>query len=174
MVLDAVDGLVARHLNTTSIPGSIYDILADRIIENTFFIFFVANQLFNIWFAILILVRGLIIDAIRAIFATTGKTAFGLTTLHSSKWAINIACSRISRGLYNTTKMLTFIAFSALVDANNMLVYLVDDIWLAKFGYILLWVTTIICIIRAVPVVYESVKINRHLTSPNSLIFRAF
>lgn len=42
-ILDAVDGYVARRSHTTSVFGAVFDIAADRIIENVFWIYFAVN-----------------------------------------------------------------------------------------------------------------------------------
>src|SRR5262245_48806906 len=77
LLLDALDGYMARLLSTQSIKGGIYDILADRIIECLFFIFFASQFLFSPWIAIIMVVRGLLIDAIRSTFTIEHKSAFG-------------------------------------------------------------------------------------------------
>ena len=41
-ILDAVDGIVARKRNEASETGALLDTLADRVIENTFWIYFAA------------------------------------------------------------------------------------------------------------------------------------
>lgn len=47
--LDAVDGLVARKYNQTTKLGAILDTVADRIIENTFWIYFTVTGLTPFW-----------------------------------------------------------------------------------------------------------------------------
>ena len=42
-ILDAVDGIVARNCNKISEIGALLDTLADRIVENTFWIYFTAT-----------------------------------------------------------------------------------------------------------------------------------
>ena len=42
-ILDALDGYIARQHNETSKLGETLDSLADRIIENTFWIYFTAK-----------------------------------------------------------------------------------------------------------------------------------
>ena len=43
-VLDAVDGTVARIRNETSKFGAIFDVSADRIIENIFWVYFSVTE----------------------------------------------------------------------------------------------------------------------------------
>lgn len=47
--LDAVDGYIARKRNETSKLGEVFDTLADRVIENTFWIYFTAIGMIPLW-----------------------------------------------------------------------------------------------------------------------------
>ncbi len=160
MLLDAVDGYIARIFNSQSLTGSIYDILADRIVENIFFIYFASLSLFNIWIAVAILIRGLTIDAIRTLFLSVGKTAFGQTTLHTHNWTKFFACSRLSRGGYNASKMLTFLSYAALLEPQgylfNYLSY--DDVLF--FAKLCLWTTVSLAFVRALPVIYDGYMVS--------------
>lgn len=155
MLLDALDGFIARQLNITTLSGSIYDILADRIIENIFFIFFASMSLLNAWIAIIILIRGLTIDSIRTIFISTGKSAFGKNTLHTKKWAKTLTCSKLSRGLYNTFKMITFICFAALLVPQGYIFKFVSLNNIHLIASISVWLTVMLALLRAIPVVIE-------------------
>jgi phosphatidylglycerophosphate synthase len=155
MLLDAADGYIARYFNASSLSGSIYDILADRIVENIFFIYFASQSLFSVWIAVAVVIRSLVVDAIRTIFLSVGKTAFGETTLHSKKWSKFFACSQLSRGSYNTFKMLTFLSYAALLAPNGYLFYYLSNKYLLVFASICLWITLFLSFIRALPVVYE-------------------
>ncbi len=178
LLLDAVDGYLARFLNTASIPGGIYDILADRLIENILFIYFASLSLFNIWFSIIILMRGLTADAIRSVFSHHNKTAFGESSLHSRNWSKLLVSSRWSRGGYNTAKILTFSLYSLLiVPSHNIFNYIpISKIYSLAEGS--LWVCVGIALIRTYPVIYEIAhyhlrhsKMNylqKKITQPNS------
>lgn len=169
MLLDAVDGYIARHNQTASFAGSVYDILADRIIENVFFIYFAVFSLFSFWFAIVMLLRGLAIDAVRTLFANQGKTAFGKNTLHSNTWTQLLACSKLSRGSYNTLKLLTFICFSLLLMPQSLFFHYIDYKYLERIASLILWLTVLMSILRALPVLFEGFILNHKVfNSPNS------
>jgi phosphatidylglycerophosphate synthase len=157
LLLDAVDGFIARQLRTSNLEGSIYDILADRIIENIFFIYFAAMSLFSVWFAIIMVARGFTIDAVRTINAYHGKTAFGETTFQREKWAKFFTCSRLIRGLYNTAKMFTFVGFASLLIPNRIFLATISNRVLEKWLFGFLWLTIILAILRAIPVISEGI-----------------
>lgn len=154
MLLDALDGFVARHFNNSTLQGSIYDILADRIIENLFFVYFAVMSLFSVWVAVIIVIRGLIIDAIRTLHVSAGSTAFGETTLQKKKWAKFLTCSKLSRGSYNFFKMLTFVSYAAVLQPVGD-VFSLFGISIQYFANICLWITVTIALLRAIPVILE-------------------
>ena len=156
MLLDIVDGALARRLNTSSLNGSIYDLLADRIIENIFFIYFASLSLFNVWFALVIMLRGLTIDAIRTLYTAKGKTAFGENTWHTNRWATALVCSKLSRGAYNTFKLLTFISFAAILEPEGYIFTLLNMKQLEIIAAIFLWATVSISLLRGIPVLLDA------------------
>lgn len=100
--LDAVDGSVARRRNETSQTGALLDTLADRIIENTFWIYFTAIGIISLWIPIVVMARGLMTDTLQR---THGYPQKG--------WTHALTRSRMSRGLYGTFKMLTFVSLAS-------------------------------------------------------------
>ena len=60
--LDAVDGIVARKRNETSEFGARLDIIADRVIEMVFWVYFTAASYLPFWIPIVILTRGILTD----------------------------------------------------------------------------------------------------------------
>lgn len=101
-VLDAVDGIVARKYDETSETGAILDTLADRIIENTFWIYFTAIGLIPVWMPITVMTRGILTDTLQKSLGYPEHV-----------WMHALTRSRISRGLYGTVKMLTFVSVAS-------------------------------------------------------------
>lgn len=155
MLLDALDGYFARLLNASSLVGSVYDILADRMIENLFFIYFATQSLFSVWIAIFFTIRGLTLDAIRSLFLSIGKTAFGPKSIHSEPWAKVLTGSRTSRACYNAGKMLTFSGYALLTFPQAG--YL--NSFISFFAPICLWLTVLVASLRSIPVLYEALAI---------------
>lgn len=101
-ILDAVDGIVARKRNETTETGALLDTIADRIIENTFWIYFSANGLLPLWMPITVMARGVLTDTL--------QKSFGYP---QNRWTHALTSSRISRGLYGAVKMLTFMSLAS-------------------------------------------------------------
>lgn len=56
-ILDAVDGYIARKRNEVSEIGVLLDTVSDRIIENTFWIYFTATGVIPVWMPIAVRTR---------------------------------------------------------------------------------------------------------------------
>ena len=100
-ILDALDGIVARKRNETSENGALFDTLTDRIIENTFWIYFTAKGHLPVWMPIVVMARGFITETLQR---THGYPENG--------WTYALTRSRMSRALYGSVKMLTFICLA--------------------------------------------------------------
>ena len=53
--LDALDGCVARRSGRTSDAGAAFDIAADRIVENIYWIFFAVAGLISFWIPMIVI-----------------------------------------------------------------------------------------------------------------------
>lgn len=149
MILDMFDGIAARKTKTCSLYGAIYDILADRIIEFSFFSFFASNGICSIWAALIIIWRGLVLDTIRGIALQHGKTAFGKNSLHKTGWANALTNSRFSRGTYNTLKTITFIVMGLQMYQPEY------NFFISAF----VWITVAWSLLRAVPVIVDGCRL---------------
>ncbi|MYC78733.1 CDP-alcohol phosphatidyltransferase family protein [Candidatus Poribacteria bacterium] len=110
-ILDALDGIVARQRDETSKLGEVLDTLADRIVENTFWIYFTASGHLNVLMPIAVMVRGFITDSLQRFWGYP-----------KSGWRYALTRSRPSRALSGLTKMLAFTSLAgAQVFTNSVL-----------------------------------------------------
>lgn len=156
--LDAVDGYVARKQNQTSVFGGVFDIVGDRIIENVFWIYFAVAGQIPIWIPIIVVSRSFLIDGVRSVTLTHGKTAFGETTMLRAKWTRALTASRASRGTYNCAKALTFLYLGGVTLLKHARLHLGRIPHLERVGVMLAVVTVALCLIRGLPVVVDGWK----------------
>ncbi len=117
-ILDSVDGIVARKHNQTSTFGAVFDIAADRIVENVFWIYFAfITDFIPLWMPIVVVTRGILTDGIRGIALTDGKTPFEMMTI---PWTRALTSSRISRALSGLSKILSFTFLPAVPVFEKM------------------------------------------------------
>jgi CDP-diacylglycerol--glycerol-3-phosphate 3-phosphatidyltransferase len=162
-VTDGLDGYVARKRNETSQFGAMFDIAGDRIVELTMWIVLANLALVPIWVPLVFVVRGTIVDAIRA-SQTKGRheSPFALMESPLGKWLV---AGRFMRALYAVVKATAFCWLLLL----QPLPVLVPDLW-SDFGAIgtaigqgLVLIAVILCLGRGLPVVVEFVYSERRV-----------
>lgn len=160
--MDAWDGYVARKLGIASKLGALLDITGDRIVENALWIYFAVINIVPVWMPLVVISRSFIIDSLRAVAFAEGKTAFGPDTMMKSPVTKFLVSGRFSRGLYGFAKAAVFIWLGAILvvvsaAAEN---YFLLPHWLFRFivitGNILAYITVIFCVLRGLPVIWDS------------------
>jgi len=76
VLLDAIDGWVARKRGETSLLGSVLDIATDRSLEYVLWVVYAHLNLIPIVVPLIVLVRGVTVDAVRSVGMKSGKSAF--------------------------------------------------------------------------------------------------
>ncbi len=149
IILDGVDGIIARKLNITSDFGAFFDIACDRATELIFLSLFATLRWIPFWVLIVFLIRGIIVDGIRGFASKEGKTAFGEKSMMESKLGLFLTSSRFMRFTYGAIKAL---AFSFMFIAQ---LPLMDTFGLIDYEMILVYLATFLCVIRGIPVLIE-------------------
>ncbi len=167
ILLDWLDGVVARRRGQADDVGAVMDILGDRMVENVLWIVFADIGLVPVWIPLVIIMRGLVTDAIRSIALTHGQTAFGERTLMRSTLGRWLVVSRMSRALYAAAKLITFgylILLLALKQARDQSALggwvfgpLLDNAgpMLYRIGMGLAYFTVAFCLVRGIPVMLD-------------------
>jgi len=151
--MDGLDGYVARRRNEVSRLGAVVDILADRVVETSFWIAFAKFGWVPLWVAILVSARGILVDGIRALAFERGMTAFGSTTMMRSRLGRLLVSSRLSRNLYGAAKAL---AFSLLILAFAPGLFRNIGPIVTWLAYASVYVTVVMCVVRGLPVIVEA------------------
>ncbi|MBQ3640583.1 CDP-alcohol phosphatidyltransferase family protein [bacterium] len=166
IVLDGLDGIVARAFHEESKFGSVFDIIGDRVVENIYWIAFAVIGWVSAWVPIIVVTRGIITDGLRSIALAQGYTAFGSSTMMKNKFFHFLTASRFSRAVYGTAKVLAFLMLIAAYMPNFEFYGGVDEFFFANYdpmrytianiADVLVYVTVAMCVIRGIPVILES------------------
>ena len=131
MLMDALDGYVARLLNQTSVFGAKLDVYSDRIVELSYWFYFAYIGRLGYWVFAVFLLRGLIVD----ILTLKSDKPLGESWLRSS---------RFMRFVMGLGKILSFIALIAIPEHPATMIFV--------------WLTVISNLLRGYPVVHDFIK----------------
>ncbi len=158
LLLDAVDGYVARKLNQTSALGALLDIVGDRIVECVFWVYFAVVGLIPFWIPVIVIARGFFTDGLRSAAFAQGKTAFGENSMMTSRWTRALTSSRASRSIYGISKALAFVYLGGVIAFKNSGIYPELVVGLELAGVILSVIAVAMCVIRGLPVLVDGWK----------------
>ncbi len=156
-VSDALDGYAARKLHETSVFGAVFDIAVDRIVELTLWIAYLPLGLVPLWAPLVFVVRGSIVDAIRARQAgETGKAPFEVMVNPLARWLV---AGRFMRGFYAAIKGICFCWLLLIYPLAELVpgFWAQWGMWLSLIGDALIWITVLLCVVRGLPVIVEFV-----------------
>lgn len=156
LLIDAVDGAIARRRGSASALGAVLDIAIDRVAENVLWITFVSMEMVPLWVALVVVTRGILTDATRGFAMGQGLTPFEMM---QTRWGRFLVSHRFMRAVYGTAKAITFpalallhtleIAWAATPRAANLAA-------LETVVFVLVLVTVTLTLVRGIPVLIEA------------------
>jgi CDP-diacylglycerol--glycerol-3-phosphate 3-phosphatidyltransferase len=164
LCLDIVDGYVARKWKVFSDFGSLFDIAADRIIENGFWIYFSTTGLVNFWIPMIVIVRSFMVDLVRTLEFRNGNIPFNGKSNPQSAFNRMFVTSVFSRSFYNGSKVFAFASLGLIILAKTQgfPVHFINLIDLQIITKIFVLLAVSICIIRGLVVVLEKTLLLRN------------
>jgi len=108
---DSLDGYLSRKYNTASKFGGVVDVMFDRLVEASYWVAFLFIGFVPLWIVLGMLLRYFVTDGFRTVAFSANLSTFDMM---KSKLGYALVASRISRGLINTSKIVTFTYLSAL------------------------------------------------------------
>jgi len=152
IAMDALDGYLARKLNESSKMGAVIDILGDRIVEQVYWVTFLALGWLPLWVPLIVIVRGIVLDGLRSMALEQGFTAFGQSSMQQTKLGWLLVSSNFSRTTYAVAKAAAF-ALLILGHTPGFPAEVNDKITLV--GLICTYVSVVFCVVRGLPVLVE-------------------
>jgi CDP-diacylglycerol--glycerol-3-phosphate 3-phosphatidyltransferase len=155
ILLDGLDGVVARSRHETSVFGAVFDIAADRIIEFTLWIVLTELGMISVWVTIIFITRGVLVDALRKPHTNSGHTPFSIMKTPLGKFLVAGRTMRFTIGLF---KLLTFSWLFFLLPLPEIYPQLLIDNFelFSVISDVLVYTTLIICLARGIPVLVEA------------------
>lgn len=156
LMLDTVDGIVARRRGQTSLLGGVLDIAADRTYELALWICFADLDLVPAAIPVIVAARTSLTDGVRAVGVGRGVAPF--TQQHGALGRFLVA-SPWMRTVYSIAKVTTFCGLAAAYacsgfPAGSALEAVATPMMSAL--QVTAWVTVALCVVRGVPVIASS------------------
>jgi len=158
LMLDTVDGIVARKTGQSSLFGSVLDIAADRTYELVLWVCFADLGMIPLVIPLIIIARTTLTDALRSIGVGQGTAPFAQ---HRTALGRFLVGSAVMRTGYAVTKVVTFCglalaqAFSGF-GADNGLPQEVP--WMMRVLRVTAWLAVVFCVFRGLPVIISSLR----------------
>lgn len=158
LMLDTVDGVVARRRKETSLIGSVLDIAADRSYELVLWVCFADLRLIPVAIPLIVIARTTLTDAIRSIGVSQGQAPF---TQHRSRLGRFLVASGWMRSGYSVSKILAFLALAiaqaaAGFPAGTFMENAAEP--LGRVALVIAWVAAAICVLRGLPVITGGIR----------------
>lgn len=156
ILMDSLDGIVARRRQEVGMVGSKLDIAVDRAVELVMWVVFAHLGLISVAIPIIVIVRGTLVDAVRSFSLVWGQTSFGMMQTKWGRWLVG---SPVMRTGYGVAKALAFCTLTLSLGlrglwAGTSRAPWAEAIWL--FAVVVSWIATTICIVRGLPVLLEA------------------
>jgi CDP-diacylglycerol---glycerol-3-phosphate 3-phosphatidyltransferase len=158
LMLDTVDGMVARRTGQTSLFGSVLDIAADRTYELVLWVCFADLRMIPVTIPLVIIARTTLTDAFRSIGVGQGTAPFAQHRTALGRFLVGSSWMRTG---YAVTKTVTFCGL-ALAQALNgfrpetRLAGAVTSMMTVL--QITAWLAVAFCVFRGLPVIIRSLR----------------
>jgi phosphatidylglycerophosphate synthase len=153
LMLDTVDGLVARRTRQTSLSGSVLDIAADRSYELALWVCFADMGLIPVAIPLVIIGRTTLTDALRSIGIAQGVPPF-----HQQRSALGrfLVGSPLMRTGYSVSKVIAFCGLAlarAWADPPSASAFGVEIAPTLAALHAIAWLAALLCVLRGLPVI---------------------
>jgi CDP-diacylglycerol--glycerol-3-phosphate 3-phosphatidyltransferase len=157
LMLDTVDGMVARRTGQTSLFGSVLDIAADRTYELVLWVCFADLRMIPIAIPLIVIARTTLTDALRSIGVGKGTAPFAQHRTALGRFLVGSTWMRTG---YAVSKVITFCglalaqAFSGFPGTGMArAVPSLMTLFLATA-----WIAVVFCVFRGLPVIISSLR----------------
>jgi CDP-diacylglycerol---glycerol-3-phosphate 3-phosphatidyltransferase len=157
LMLDTVDGVVARKRGETSLFGSVLDIAADRTYELVLWVCFADLRMIPVAIPLIIIARTTLTDAFRSIGVGQGTAPFAQ---HRTALGRFLVGSTFMRTGYAITKVITFcgLALAQALSGFPETVYAGRVPTLMSILRGTAWLAVAFCVFRGLPVIVHSLR----------------
>jgi CDP-diacylglycerol--glycerol-3-phosphate 3-phosphatidyltransferase len=158
LMLDTVDGMVARKTGQTSLFGSVLDIAADRTYELVLWVCFADLRMIPVAIPLIIIARTTLTDSLRSIGVGQGTAPFAQHRTALGRFLVGSTWMRTG---YAVTKVLTFCGLALAQAISGFPPETTVSRAVPSMMSVLLviaWLAVVFCVFRGLPVIMHSLR----------------
>lgn len=154
ILMDTLDGVLARARGETSLLGSVLDIAADRAVEYALWVVFAHLRLISVAIPLIVVIRGTFVDSVRSVAPARGLKPFELMRSKVGRFLVGSPWLRAPFGVVKA------VAFILLALAHGL-----DTLGHGAAGGVALaaqsasWIAVAFCLARGLPVLIEAPRV---------------
>jgi phosphatidylglycerophosphate synthase len=158
LMLDTVDGMVARKTGQTSLFGSVLDIAADRTYELVLWVCFADLAMIPVAIPLIIIARTTLTDAFRSIGVGQGTAPFAQHRTPLGRFLVGSTWMRTGYAVTKTTSFCGLALAQAFMGfpAETAVARAVPSMMTAL--HVLAWLAVVFCVFRGLPVIIRSLR----------------
>ena len=150
ILMDSLDGIVARRRHEQTLVGSALDIAADRAVEVVMWVAYAHLRLISVIIPLTVIIRGTLTDSIRNVALQHGQSAHSMMRASWSRWLV---ASRVMRSGYGVVKAVAFALLALALGLQTGGYTVWYGVWIA--ASVVSWIAVALCIVRGLPVLIE-------------------
>jgi CDP-diacylglycerol--glycerol-3-phosphate 3-phosphatidyltransferase len=163
IVMDTLDGIVARRRQEVGMLGSKLDIAVDRLVELVLWVVYAHLGLIPVAIPIIVIIRGGLVDMVRSFSLVYGETSFGMM---QTKWGRRLVASGFMRFTYGIAKGAAFCLLALVIGLRGLWAGTPRADWaegLWVVAVVTSWIAAAMCVIRGAPVLLEAPSLLKDL-----------
>jgi CDP-diacylglycerol--glycerol-3-phosphate 3-phosphatidyltransferase len=151
ILMDSLDGVIARRRQETTLVGAMLDVATDRAVEIVLWVVFAHLGLIPLIIPLIFIVRGALTDSIREVALRAGESPHSMMRAPVARWLV---VSPAMRSSYGAIKALAFMTLALAAGLHTGDVAGWADVW--TVGIVATWLATAMCVARGLPVILEA------------------
>jgi CDP-diacylglycerol--glycerol-3-phosphate 3-phosphatidyltransferase len=166
ILMDSLDGIVARRRNEQTLIGGALDIAADRAVEIVLWVAYAQLRLILVAIPLTVVIRGALTDSIRNVALQHGQSAHSMMRSSWGRWLVNSGAMRTSYAVAKAVAFTLLALALGLQTGGHPAWY---NVWTVASA--VSWVAVALCVVRGLPVLIEARKLFQsaefHVAAPS-------
>ena len=150
ILMDSLDGIVARRRGEQTLIGGALDIAADRAVEIVLWVAYAELKLILVAIPLIVVIRGALTDSIRNVALQHGQSAHSMMRSSWSRWLVTSGAMRSGYGVVKTVAF-TLLALALGLQTGGYAAW--HGVWIV--ASVASWIAVVLCIVRGLPVLIE-------------------